>query len=236
MDTLGSATTSLFHKGPEAHKLHHSFEVGDRRATIIFSGDFVASNVINVTVNGQAIAAQTYATSHAATFAALVSAIDGLSGCTATGNSTTRTIVIIPTDQTEDPEVTAAVTLGASQATATIYEENDLYPGCPVELASDGTVIRMQPPFATADLNMIGHALREASAGEIATIIMRGAAIMNALSADSIVPGPVAYSSYDATSGKMKVTDGSVTTANMIGWAIDTADSADDEIQVVLKF
>ena len=43
---------------------------------LVFDADFVASNTINLKLNNGAIAQVTYATSHAATFAALVTAIE----------------------------------------------------------------------------------------------------------------------------------------------------------------
>jgi len=86
-------------------------------ATLTYDADFVASNVINVSVNGAAISPVTYATSHAVTLAAVVSAIDGLTGVDAT--NTSGRIIEITADGT-DVAVVTTVTSGSSQAGHTI--------------------------------------------------------------------------------------------------------------------
>lgn len=234
MNTLGAETTNVFHKGPMAHKIHQSFEVGKRRMTITFSANFVTSNTINASVNGVAITAVPFNTDHATTFADLVTAIDGLSSVeSATGNSTTRVITIILTDQEEDGIATAVVTGGASQATATIAaNENDIFAGMPVQFDTDGTVKRLS---GAANLDYIGYALMDAVAGELITICLLGTAIIKGISADAIIPGPVAFSGWNSTTGQNKFTDGSVTATNCIGWSITLTDGADDEIMVILK-
>lgn len=100
--------------------------------SVVFDIDFVASNVINGTVGGEAIAPVTFATSHTATFNALVSAIQATALTrTISSNPATRTILI-----TVDPDVAEpldplgdyvsttnfTVTLGASQAVDTVSE------------------------------------------------------------------------------------------------------------------
>lgn len=65
-------------------------------AKLVYSADFSASNAIAVTVNGTAIASVTYGTSHAATIAALVTAIKAI-GVDAVLDSTdinSRTILV----------------------------------------------------------------------------------------------------------------------------------------------
>lgn len=93
------------------------------KATIGFSADFVASNVIagTVTINGGTAVnySVTYATSHAATFAALVAALDAIPGIeVVSSNATTRAIVLSANGLLL--AVTGAVTGGASQATVTV--------------------------------------------------------------------------------------------------------------------
>lgn len=235
MNTLGSDTTNIFYKS-EGEQLSHAFAVADRRAILSFSADFVASNSTALSVNGVSITPVVYATSHAATFAALVAAIDGLSSVeSATGNSTTRLITIIPTDQTIDPVIVAATTGGAGQPTITKETGNDLYPACPVVLDTDGSIRRFSVLADTQNTQVIGYAIMAGAAGEIVTVKLHGDNVIEALAADAIVPGPVAFSSYDSTTGKIKFTDGSVTITNMMGWAIDTADADGDEIKVILR-
>lgn len=89
------------------------FAVG--RATLKFSAAFVASNVIAGSAGGQAYSV-TYATSDAATFTALVSALGALTGVTAVGDYASRTITL----ELPVATLTCAVTGGASQATATV--------------------------------------------------------------------------------------------------------------------
>ena len=94
-------------------------------ATISFDADFVASNTIDATINGEAITQITYGTSHEATFDALVAEIEdtiendlGLERFAVTGDAVARVITIIAE---EGITVTgAAVTNGASQATTTV--------------------------------------------------------------------------------------------------------------------
>ena len=57
-------------------------------ATLTYSTSFTADNVISLSVNGVAISAVTYGTSHAATATALLAAINGLTGVTATKDAT----------------------------------------------------------------------------------------------------------------------------------------------------
>ena len=90
---------------------------------MIFSADFVASNSIAMTINGTPISPVTYATSHAATFAALVTAIEGaLTGESVTADAVARTIVI--TSPTAFTITGITVTGGATQAAATYYDKS----------------------------------------------------------------------------------------------------------------
>jgi hypothetical protein len=83
------------------------------KSILTFDADFVASNVIVVTVNGVASASVTYATSHAATFAAVIAAVNAISGVSAVAG-TGRQIVIITEGAVAT--VSASVTAGSSQA------------------------------------------------------------------------------------------------------------------------
>lgn len=84
---------------------------------LAFSADFIADNVITVTVNGVAAAPITYATSHAATMTALIAAVHALSGVDAVAGSTNRIITI--TALNTQIVVSATVTGGVSQPTMT---------------------------------------------------------------------------------------------------------------------
>lgn len=92
--------------------------------TITWSGDFVASNKINGSINGVAIAETTYASSHDATIAAVavaIAALDTVDTATCPGSGSR---VITVTGATEGLDISTnasfTVTLGASQATDVI--------------------------------------------------------------------------------------------------------------------
>lgn len=87
---------------------------------LVFSGDLVTSNVINGSVNGQAIDAVTFATDHDTTIAAIAAAIEELDGVKRAvvdeEDTDLRTIKI----EVIDADIVLAswaVTLGAGQAT-----------------------------------------------------------------------------------------------------------------------
>lgn len=83
----------------------------NNRATLVYSADFSASNVIAGAVDGVDYSV-TYATSHAATFAALVAALSLLANVVSS-NATTRTIVI-ENDGGSALAITSAVTGGTA--------------------------------------------------------------------------------------------------------------------------
>lgn len=96
-------------------------------ATLVFSADLVASNVINGNINGVAIAPVTYASSHLATMTAIAGAIETAdSNVTATvGGANNRTITIQAANGFAALAASWVVTLGASQATITITNTTD---------------------------------------------------------------------------------------------------------------
>lgn len=100
-------------------------------AKTVFSADFVASNTINGTVNGVAIAQVTYGTSHAATMTALINAIKALTGVECVLDSTDsngRTILTRTQGATITVDFTVAA--GGSQATDTnTYASGQLFRG-----------------------------------------------------------------------------------------------------------
>lgn len=100
------------------------------KVSITYSADFVASNSIPLTVNGVAITPIVYATSHSATFSALISAIDALDGINAVAG-TGREILINTENHLQNITLSDyAVSGGASQPTTTIaYSSNDTFEG-----------------------------------------------------------------------------------------------------------
>jgi len=98
--------------------------------SVTYSADFVASNSIPMSVNGVAITPVVYATSHAATFAALIAAIDVLTGVSCVAGSG-REIIITIDDAVSNITVSDnTVTGGAGQPTLTIvYSSSDVFEG-----------------------------------------------------------------------------------------------------------
>lgn len=89
---------------------------------IVYSADFVASDDIDVTVNGTAITTVSYATSHLATITAVVAAIDAISGVEAkldTSDTNNRTI-LIRTQWAANTTSTTVTSGGDGTATGTV--------------------------------------------------------------------------------------------------------------------
>ncbi len=87
------------------------------RTTLTLSTDLIAANSTIVTVNGVSTTATVYASSHAATMAAIVAKVQALAGVTAA--SYTGDVITITTGDS-DAVATATITLGSSQPTVTV--------------------------------------------------------------------------------------------------------------------
>jgi hypothetical protein len=99
------------------------------KASLTYSADFIAINSTIVTVDGVDTSAVVYATSHAATFAALIAAIDALDGVSAAAG-TGREILITVDGAVSNIIVSSATTGGGSQPTTTIaYTSVDVFEG-----------------------------------------------------------------------------------------------------------
>lgn len=90
-------------------------------ATLVFSADLVASNVINGNVGGSAISPVTYATSHLNTMGLIATAIQDIDGVVSAtvGGDNDRTITIVMDNEVQANVNAWVVTLGVSQATIT---------------------------------------------------------------------------------------------------------------------
>jgi len=122
------------------------------QATIVLDADLVSSNSVacSIVVNGvtTALTATVYASSHLATMQAIetkLEAVDGILSATV-GGANNRTITILADPETDIYVSVFTVTLGASQATATLANTCTLTiigPAVAEELApqSDGSVI-----------------------------------------------------------------------------------------------
>jgi len=90
--------------------------------TIVWDADFVASNTINGKVGGVAISQVTYATSHAATIAAVATAIAAANTKVLSATASSRTITVV-SDWDQELELSDwVVAAGSSQADETITQ------------------------------------------------------------------------------------------------------------------
>jgi hypothetical protein len=238
--TFGTPSKTIFLKGPEAHKLHEEFEVEGLSHSLTFSAALVTANVINGNVAGVAIPAITFATDSDTTMAAIATAIAGMAGVrdayVVDAGTSDRVIMVVPDNQTTGIPLTGfVVTAGGSQATVVAADVNKkIFEGMPVEI--NPTTGRIQPlTAATASTTKIGYAVMDAVYGQYCTVALMGYCITYCKSADALAHGPVAYSSYDAVAGYVKVTDTSVTATNIIGWVIDSTTGADETVRVIMK-
>lgn len=101
-------------------------------ATLVFDADFVASNTIDLDVNGVSISQVTFATDHDTTAGLLVAAIAALTGVTCeldSGDANNRTF-IIEAENTTIVVDNVVVAGGASQAGSTVtYAADDVFRG-----------------------------------------------------------------------------------------------------------
>jgi len=122
------------------------------QATIVFSGDLITSNsvAVSIVVNGvtTALSATVFNSDHATTMGlieAKLEAVDGILSATV-GGASNRTLTILADPETDIYVSSCVVTLGGSQATATLANTCTLSiigPSVAEELApqSDGSVI-----------------------------------------------------------------------------------------------
>jgi len=100
------------------------------KASLTFDANFVTGNTIDLKVNGVAISQITFASSHATTFAALIAAVDALTGISAVAG-TGREILITVDNAVSNITISDVVVVGgSSQAGSTIaYSSVDTFEG-----------------------------------------------------------------------------------------------------------
>ncbi len=108
-----------------------------------------------------------------------------------------------------------------------------IYKGQPVKLDATGKIV--PAGAAETEHTVIGYAIMNGAAGELVTVGMRGYGIVWVESVAAVVPGPVKYTGYNATTEYNQVDSGTVTQANAIGWALDVAAGADELVRMVIK-
>lgn len=111
--------------------------------------------------------------------------------------------------------------------------------GMPMKLTATGKVT---PLLATDvfEAQCIGYALLKKGAGEVTTVQLRTRAIIYGLSAGALTPGPVEFDANVAATTRLpeQTVNQFKTNAGdnkQIGWSLDVATDAGQEIRVVLK-
>jgi len=100
------------------------------KASLTFDADFVTGNTIDLNVNGVAISQVTFATSHAATFAAVIAAIDALTGISAVAGTGREILITVDNAASNITISDVVVAGGASQAgSTTVYSSVDTFEG-----------------------------------------------------------------------------------------------------------
>ncbi len=100
------------------------------KASLTFDADFVTGNTIDLNVNGVAISQVTFATSHAATFAAVIAAIDALTGISAVAGTGREILITVDNAASNITISDVVVASGASQAgSTTVYSSVDTFEG-----------------------------------------------------------------------------------------------------------
>lgn len=100
------------------------------KASLTFDADFVTGNKIDLNVNGVAISQVTFATSHAATFAAVIAAIDALTGISAVAGTGREILITVDNAASNITISDVVVAGGASQAgSTTVYSSVDTFEG-----------------------------------------------------------------------------------------------------------
>jgi len=105
-------------------------------SSVTYGSDFGASNVISFTVNGVSISPVTYASSHAATLTALVAAVNGLTGVTAT-NPSGRVVKVVVSGV--DNVSTTSVAGGSAVTSAVVTSSSDVVRGISVAILNQTT-------------------------------------------------------------------------------------------------
>jgi hypothetical protein len=100
------------------------------KASLTFDADFVTGNTIDLNVNGVAISQVTFATSHAATFAAVIASIDALTGISAVAGTGREILITVDNAASNITISDVVVAGGSSQAgSTTVYSSVDTFEG-----------------------------------------------------------------------------------------------------------
>jgi len=182
-------------RSPNADKAVRNFY--QEIATVTYDADFVTSNSIAFSVNGAAITPVVFDTDQATTKAALVAAIDALTGVSCVAGAGRVIVVtrrVLPAEDSADIAIETEVTLGGSQASAsTVYSTDQVFGGiCMLKQNEDGEI-------AQYEVNSYGT--QGVFAGELVT------------GQDPAIGGSVYVVSTGANRGKFTTVDDATTEA-----------------------
>jgi hypothetical protein len=80
----------------------------------------------------------------------------------------------------------------------------------------------------------IGYTLHDAAVGEKATVVVRAYALIKAEAQAAVNAGPVRFKGFNSTT-KRNTYAAATTAAHTIGWTLNAATSAGDELWVLVK-
>lgn len=125
------------------------FDIETDKSTITYDADFVTANVINASINGNAIDPVTFTTDHATTLALVVAALQALDDEYIV-TVAARVITVVTPGET--CTLLSAVTLGATQAGVAIAT-----PSASSEVVYMGPVIKAQKAPTSVDASVTGY-------------------------------------------------------------------------------
>lgn len=102
----------------------------------------------------------------------------------------------------------------------------------PVKLTAEGEV----EPADTAEVseNIIGYSIHNGNAGELVTIAMKAYGIVYCRPNAAVEAGPVQYAGQNTTDERFPAVAAATDATTLMGWALDEAEAADDEIRLAL--
>lgn len=148
---------------------------------VTFAGAFVASNVINLKVNGTAISPVTYNTNTDTTLGLVATAIEAIDGVASTDVDTSARSITVNMDSGESVAITdIVVTLGASQTTGSAsYASTDTYLGQPVydpmRVSGDGFRLDFDLGVATHTMGIVVKLSHNVTKGDKAYVELQDA-------------------------------------------------------------
>lgn len=102
----------------------------------------------------------------------------------------------------------------------------------PVKLNADGQV---EPAEAAEKAHLIiGYSIHNGNPGELVTIAMKAYGIVYCKPNAAVVAGPVQYAGQNTNDPRFPAVTAAADATTLMGWALDEAEGADDEIRLAL--